>query len=138
MNYREMAMLANDPPRVRALAALILELTGEDLADGMQGFLAELTRYDGSKPLGTRRLEMLYALRERASRRSKAGHYRARSLIGAAWEARFDLTDESAEEWLEELHQRGPDVALSHGEWRRLFALCRRLGILQPGEWVEL
>jgi hypothetical protein len=138
MDYREMATLAKDPPRVRALAEFILVRSGRDLPDGLQGFLAELARYDGSKPLSLRRLETLYALRERASHRSKVGGYRAAALIKAAWESRFDLVDEVAEAWLDELNGRGrgQDLALSRAEWRRLFALCRKLGILHPGEWV--
>jgi hypothetical protein len=137
MNYREMTTLAGDPPRLRAVAEFIVRLEGENLPDSMHGFLADLCRYDGSKPLSTRQLETLYSLRERASRRTKAGRYRAGSLVRTAWEARFDLVDDSAEEWLDELHARGPEIALSRNQWRRLFALCRRLAIIHSDEWVN-
>jgi hypothetical protein len=54
------------------------------------------------------------------------------------WENRHDLLDDAAEGWLDQLLTRGPDTALSRNEWRRLFALCRRLDIINPDEWVEL
>lgn len=136
MNYREMTALARDPARVRATAELILA-NGRPDASGAHEFLARLARYDGTRPLTTRQLETLYALRERASSRSKVGRYRADMLIRTAWENRLDLLDESAEAWLDQLHARGPNAALSRNEWRRLFALCRRLEIINPDEWVE-
>lgn len=138
MDYREMTTLAGDPVRVRAMASLILQLDPHDLSEGMHGFLSDLSHYDGAKPLSTRQLEALYALRERASRTSRAGHYRAATLINAAWEARFDLLDGDAEEWLDMLRRRGPDVALARMEWRRLFGLCRRLDIVHQDEWIPL
>ena len=137
MNYREMTALACDPARVRAVAAFILA-NGRLGASGTHEFLAHLARYDGTKPLTTRQLETLYSLRERASRRSKVGRYRAGTLIRTAWESRLDLLDDAAEVWLDQLLARGPDAALSRNEWRALFALCRRLDIINPDEWVAL
>jgi hypothetical protein len=136
MNYREMTALASDPVRVRATAEFILA-NGRPDASGAHAFLAQLANYDGSKPLTTRQLETLYSLRERASRQSKVGRYRAGALIRTAWERRLDLLDDAAEAWLDQLHARGPETALSRSEWRRLFALCRRLDIINPDEWVE-
>jgi hypothetical protein len=135
MNYREMTALARDPARVRALAEFVLA-NGRLGASATREFLADLASYDGTKPLTTRQLETLYSLRERASRRSKVGRYRAATLIRTAWENRLDLLDDAAEPWLAQLLARGPDAALSRNEWRRLFALCRRLDILNPDEWV--
>ena len=135
MNYREMTAMARDPSRVRAVAEFILE-NGRLGASATREFLAHLARYDGSKPLTTRQLETLYSLRERASKRSKVGCYRAAALIRTVWELRLDLLDDAAELWLDQLLARGPDAALSRNEWRRLFALCRRLDILNPDEWV--
>jgi hypothetical protein len=137
MNYREMTALASDPARVRALAEFILADGGLG-ASGTHAFLAQLARYDGTKPLTTRQLETLYSLRELSSRRSKVGRYRAGTLIRTVWENRHDLLDDAAEGWLDQLLTRGPDTALSRNEWRRLFALCRRLDIINPDEWVEL
>jgi hypothetical protein len=136
MNYREMTALASDPARVRATAEFILA-NGRPDVSGAHEFLARLTKYDGTRPLTTRQLETLYGLRERASSRSKVGRYRAGTLIRTAWENRLDLLEDAAEEWLDQLRARGPDAALSRNEWRRLFALCRRLDIINPDEWVE-
>jgi len=137
MNYREMTALASDPARVRATAEFILANGRLDASD-TRAFLAHLARYDGTKALTTRQLETLYSLRERASRRSQVGRYRAGTLIRTAWENRLDLLDDGAEEWLDQLLARGPETALSRNEWRRLFALCRRLDIINPNEWVAL
>jgi hypothetical protein len=138
MDYREMAVLASDPARVRATAKFIIAVEGDDARSRMHAFLADLSKYDGSKPLTVRQLETLFSLRERASRRSRAGRYRAASLIRRAWENRLDLIDDDAEQWLNELLRRGPDAALTRGEWLRLLALCRRLEIIDRDEWVHL
>jgi hypothetical protein len=138
MDYREMTALASDPARVRATAKFIMAVETADARSRMHTFLADLCKYDGSRPLTIRQLETLFSLRERASRRSKAGRYRAASLIRRAWENRVDLIDDDAQEWLNGLHRRGPDAALTRGEWLRLLALCRRLEIIHRDEWVHL
>jgi hypothetical protein len=139
MDYREMTLLAGDPARVRATAKFIIAVERDDARSRMHAFLADLCKYDGSKPLTVRQLETLFSLRERASRRSRAGRYRATSLIRRAWENRLDLIDDDdAEQWLTELLRRGPDAALTRGEWLRLLALCRRLDIIDRDEWVHL
>jgi hypothetical protein len=136
VDYREMARLASDPVRVRATAEFLLDRCG---ADGrMRAFLADLMRFDGSRPLTTRQLETLYSLRERTSRTARAGRYRAATLVSSACERRHDLLDDAAEDWLVELNERGPEVSLTRREWLRLLALCRRLEIVDGGEWVPL
>jgi hypothetical protein len=138
MDYREMTAMARDPERVRATAKFIMSVATADARSHMRPFLADLCKYDGTKPLTVRQLETLFSLRERASRRSKAGRYRAHSLIRRAWENRADLIDDDAEEWLNALLGRGSDAALTRGEWLRLLALCRRLDIVHGDEWVHL
>jgi len=139
MDYREMTRLAADPFRVRATAALlIIKLDGDNLPDWMRSFLADLSKYDGSKRLSPRQLETLFSLRERASRSNKVGPYSADHLIKLACERRRDLLDDEAEAWLEELHLRGKGIALSRSEKRRLIALCRRLDIILEDEWIHL
>lgn len=138
MDYREMTRLAADPFRVRATALLIIKLDGDNLPGRMQSFLADLSKYDGSKPLSTRQLETLFSLRERASRSNKVGPYTADHLIKLAWERRLDLLDEDGEGWLEGLHLQGKRIALSRSEKRRLIAHCRRLDIIPEDEWIDL
>jgi hypothetical protein len=52
--------------------------------------------------------EALYALREKSTRRPKAGGYVASDLIRKAYELRLDLGMYEDEEWLEKMHGRGP------------------------------
>src|SRR5262249_23719918 len=137
MDYREMTRLAADPARVRATATLIMQIDGDNLAARMLSLLADLSKYDGLKPLTTRQLETLHSLKERASRRTRVGRYKADHLIKVASERCFDLLDEEAEAWLQGLLARGADIALSRTEWRRLLALCRTLEIIHNDEWVE-
>lgn len=134
-----MTLLAGDPAKVRALAAMILRLGGGRLGEGAQALLADLERYDGARPLSTRQLEALHSLREQTSHSERAGRYRAADLVRRVWELRLDL-DEDDEAWLDEIKARGADLALSRAEWRRLLAICRRpeIDLLQPDEWVEL
>jgi hypothetical protein len=137
VDYREMVRLASDPVRVRATAEFLLHRGGDD-SPRMRAFLTDLARYDGSRPLTTRQLETLYSLRERTSRTARAGRYRAATLVSRACDRRHDLLDDDAEDWLMGLNERGPEAALTRREWLRLLALCRRLEIVDGGEWVPL
>ena len=138
MDYREMTALAGDPVRVRATATMILAEMAGDLDDRSHRFLSDLATFDGSKPLGVRALEYLYSLRERAWRRAQVGGWRADTLITKTWQARFDLLDDDAEEWLDALKAEGAGVALSKPEWRRLIALAKQVDQIDPGQWIEL
>ena len=138
MDYREMTRLAQDPEGIRGIARMIMRIAADELSEKSQTFLADLEKYDGAKPLTTRQLEALYSLRERSSRSSTAGRYRASALFKLAFEHRFDLTEFEDEEWLESKHALGPGVAISKGEWRRLIALCKALDIIPREEWVEI
>lgn len=138
MDYREMIQLGADPVRVRSLAALILDRGSATLSEGSVSLLTSLKAYEGSKPLSTRQLEALYALRENSTRKSKAGRYRADILVRITWEARSDLLDDQAEDWLDVQHAKGVGIALTRNEWRRLLALARRLDLIPQDEWIEL
>ena len=138
MDYREMNAIAGDPARVRATAAFVLAAMGEELEGGSEKFLTEMAAYDGDKRLGVRQLEYLYALRERTWRRAKAGGLRADKLITRTWQARFDLVDYDAEEWLDDLKGKGAGIALSKPEWRRLIALAKQVGLIESNQWIEL
>lgn len=138
MNYREMTRLAQDPAGIRGIARMIRTVVADELSETSQSFLSALETYDGAKPLSTRQLETLYALRERSTRRPTAGRHRAATLIKLAFEHRFDLVDVDDEEWLARKHAEGTDIALSAGEWRRLIALCKTLELLDRQEWVEI
>ena len=138
MDYREMNAIAGDPARVRATASFVLAAMGDDLEDGSHKFLSELAAYDGDKRISVRALEYLYALRERTWRRAKAGGIRADELIAKTWQARLDLVDYDAEEWLDELKAEGAGIALSKPQWRRLIALAKQADQIPPDEWIEL
>ena len=138
MDYREMNAIAGDPARVRATAAFVLAAIGDDLEDGSEKFLTELARYDGATRLGVRQLEYLYTLRERTWRRAKAGGLRADVLIERTWQARFDLVDEDAEAWLDDVKGQGAGIELSKPEWRRLIALAKQVGLIEAGQWIDL
>lgn len=138
MDYREMTKLGADPVRVRSLASMILDLGSAALSDKAVSLLTSLKAYDGAKPLTTRQLEALYSLRENSTRKSKAGRYRADHLVSITWEARLDLLDDEAEDWLDEQHAKGSGIALTRSEWRRLLALARRLDLIPIDEWIEL
>lgn len=138
MDYREMNAIAGDPARVRATAAFVLAAIGDDLEDGSEKFLTELATYDGATRLGVRQLEYLYALRERTWRRARAGGLRADALIARTWEARFDLVDEDAEAWLDDLKAEGAGIELSKPAWRRLIALAKQVGLIEPNQWIDL
>jgi hypothetical protein len=130
MNYREMSRLAGDPATVRASARSIRTILGDRLNNWEREFLTKLEIFDGPDPLSMRQRETLWSLRSRASRRSIVKGYRASKLIKRLWELRFDLS-EDAEEFIEELHALGPDVALSDNQWRYVFALCHQTGEIE-------
>jgi hypothetical protein len=131
MNYREMLRLAGDPAAVRASARSIRTILGDErLNDWERQFLAKLEAFEGPDLLSMRQRETLYALRSRATRRSVVKGFRASTLIKKLWEQRLDLS-EDAEEFIAELHELGPDVALSHNQWRYVFALCHQVGEIE-------
>lgn len=137
MDYREMRSIANDPARVRSVAHVVMKLLGPEITDSAEDFLARLSKYDGATQLSNLQLEFLYSLREQSTRRSRVGQYNAAALVKKAYEARLDLLHFEDEEWIEAQHKRGPDIALSNNEWRRLFALCRELQLIED-EWIAL
>lgn len=129
MDYREMRRLAGDPVKVRAIAAgLAAQAAGLDGAP--REFIERLSTYDGSEPLTTRECEWLYSLRDRASASAKFGGYNLREMIRRAYEARLDLVDDDAEDWLAEIHALGPSVRLPRSQRRRLAAVLRELGLI--------
>jgi hypothetical protein len=138
MDYREMTALGREPHRVRAIASTVLDLLAGDLSERSSDLLTKLTKYDGKQPLSTRQLEALYALRERSTRRSIAGGYRASVLVQEAYEARLDLVEYDDEEWITEMHARGSQLVLSTNQWRRLIYICKDLQILEQDTWIEL
>ena len=139
MNHREMSVLAGDPGRVKSIAGALIKAEF-DWRESDLSFLGDLTKYDATKLLSERQREYFYRLMTKASRRSAAGKYRASTLVSKAWAARYDLGDEDAENWLDELHSRGNGLALSKPEWRWLINICKHpeLTLIPADEWVEL
>jgi hypothetical protein len=136
MNHREMQAIAQNPARVRSLAAQILALLGPDADAGTEDFLVKLGTYGDKDLLSERQREWLWDLRERTFRSSKQGPYRAASLVNRVWENRLDL-DEDDEAIIERLHKIGPNVALSRAEWRWIFRILRAWGDLSD-EFIPL
>ncbi|MFY0615734.1 MAG: hypothetical protein JXQ99_29665 [Hyphomicrobiaceae bacterium] len=133
-----MNAIAGDPVRVRATASMILAEMAGELAEGSEKFLTDLATYDGKKRISVRALEYLYGLREHAWRRAKVAGWRADALIAKTWEARFDLVDYDAEEWLDELKEQGAGIALSKPQWRRLIAMAKQVDLIAAEQWIEL
>ena len=139
MNHREMSVLASNPGRVQSIAGA-LSKAEFDWRESDLSFLSDLIKYDGKKLLSERQREYFYRLITKASRRSVAGKYRASNLVAKAWVARFDLNDDDAENWLDQLYERGDGIALSKPEWRWLINICKHpeLELIPADEWVEL
>jgi hypothetical protein len=139
MNYKEMSSLRADPPALRGFAAYVLGMDRGNLAERDINYLHQVRCYDGTKDLGTRQLEYLYALREKVTRSSHAGGYVAHSLVLKAWERRMELPSFDDEEWLDERRKKGEKLVLSATEWRNLFRICRTPEIdLLPDDWINL
>lgn len=138
MDYREMSRLAANPDGVRAMAKMILALSKHALSEHTRAFLDKLTAYDGSRPLSVRQQETLFSLRENASRRTRIGGVPIARLVAKAAALRLDLNDDEAEDWLAQLAAEGPAISLTRGECLRLIALCRRLDLIGPDEWIDL
>lgn len=138
MDYREMSRLAGNPDAVRTMAKLILALGKDQLGERSRAFLEKLRAYDGSRPLSVRQQETLFSLRENVSRRSRVGGYPIARLVAEAARLSMDLMDDEAEDWLVRLAALGPGVTLTRGECMRLIALCRRLDLIGPDEWIDL
>lgn len=133
-----MSRMAANPDGVRAMARTILALSGDSLSENARAFLERMKTYDGARPLSVRQQETLYSLRENASRRTRVGGYPIARLVAEAWSKRFDLLDDEAEDWIAGLVVRGHGIALTRGECMRLLAVCRRLEIIPPDEWIDL
>jgi hypothetical protein len=133
MNDREMSAIANDPARAAAIAAGLLKLPSLGLSDWERGFLDKVRT--GTEVLSYRRRETLAGLMDRSTLRSEVNGYRASRQIQSLYEARCDL-DEDDEAWVIRMHAKGDGVALTNGQWRRLFALMRSVGLIE--QYVEV
>jgi hypothetical protein len=128
MDYRDLSRLAGDPAVVRSTARLV-KASLADPRPADREFLAKMAAFAGPERLSTRQAEYLIGLREKAVRRSKVGGYVVRGLVRQLYEASADLS-EDAEPHIRSLFDRGPNVAVSEGEWRFICALSRELGII--------
>lgn len=90
-----------------------------------------LTSLEHTGILDSRFWEAFYDLKTRASLKIFVGGYRAYDLLEKVYQARFDLDDEYAEKFVEQMVAYGPEVALSEGQWKYLFALCRKLHLIE-------
>lgn len=138
MDHRAMSRLAGNPDAVRSMARMILALSKDALGERSRAFLEKLASYDGARPLSVRQQETLFSLRENASRRSRIGGYSVAVLVAAAHRLSVDLLDEEAEAWLAALAARGAPLALTRSECLRLLAICRRLDLIAPDEWIDI
>ncbi|PPC86113.1 MAG: hypothetical protein CTY31_04645 [Hyphomicrobium sp.] len=136
MNYREMHQLAQNPAGVRSLASNLRTLLGTAISDKEADFLGKLERFTEHGHLSVRQQEFLWSIREKTSRKSIQGKYRASTLVKHLWEARCDLPYEH-EENLEILVALGDGLRLSHSQWRWIFQLCRELNLIED-EYIPL
>jgi hypothetical protein len=135
MNYLKMSNLAKDPAAVRRTAKSLLAVLRGHLKENALNFLTQLTTYDRTQTLSTREKEFLYSLIMRGSaRRFMVGGYRAYTLISNLHEIRLDLP-EGDEEFVEDMYEVGPQLALTEKQWEYVFALSREHGFID--HWVH-
>lgn len=113
---------------MKAEAALVRSRLAAQLTAWQQRFLASLEQ---TGVLDSRFWEAFYDLRTRASLKVFVGGYRAYDLLLKVYQARFDLNDEDAEKFVEKMIEYGPEIAISEMQWRYLFALCRKLDLIE-------
>ena len=137
MDYRKMAELAADPAAVRRIARSLIKHFGDQLNDDALDFLIKLKKFgrrEGFDFLTIPQREFLYSLMARGrSRRQIFGGYRAYTLLTELWAIHLDLYEDD-EEFVKEMLELGPDVALSDGQWRYVLHLCRANDIIN--HWV--
>lgn len=137
MDYKKMNDLKNDPERLRQEAKKVYERLGQELNKSSRSYLGYLMEYDGQVILSVSQLEYFNYLREKSTRCSVVGGYKAHDLIQNAYCNRLDLNDESREQWLSDLVRYGQSVTLSNSQWRTLFSICRELDLIGP-DWINL
>lgn len=128
LDYRAVKKLAADPDAVKAEAALLRQRLSDRLTTSQERFLANL---EHTGVLNSRFWEAFYDLKARASLKVFVGGYRAYDLLEKVYQARFDLNDEDAERFVEQMLTYGREVALSEAQWKYLFALCRKLYLIE-------
>ena len=132
MDYAKMGRLARDPGAIRLAAGKLLSSLHGQLDENARSFLTELTTFEGPNSLSVRRQEYLFSLMARAGRREMVGGYRAATLINDLYGMEFSEDDEA---FVNEMHERGPDLALTEGQWEYVFHLCKRKRIID--HWVK-
>jgi hypothetical protein len=133
MDDRVVSKLASNPEAVRAEAETIKERLADRLTKWQFKFLTEL---ETTGFLPRRFWEAFYDLQTRSSRKKVVGRYRAFTLLEKLHHARPDLNDDDAEEFVKEMLGYGPEVAFSEGQWKYLFALCRKVYLMED-EYIE-
>jgi hypothetical protein len=128
MDYLAVSKIARDPARVRSEAKVLAETLGKNLSRWQRKFLDSL---QDTGVLDSKFWEAFDDLQTRCSRKQVVGGYRAYDLLQKLYHARADLNDEKAEEFIDDMLAYGPNVAPSRGQWNYIFALCRRLDIIQ-------
>jgi hypothetical protein len=136
MDHFELHNLARNPAAVRSTAQSIKHLLGDAISQSELDFLTKLERFSDNDFLSIRQREFLWGLRERTSRKSTQGGYRASTLVQLLWEARYDLSYEDEED-LGRLRTFGDRLALSRSQWRWVFGLCRQLNIIDD-DYISL
>lgn len=126
MDHRAIAKIASDPASVKTEAVRMRQALSQ-LTVWQERFLSGLEK-DGI--LESRFWEAFNYLRSKASVKTVVGGYRACDLLRQVYEARLDLNDDEAEEFLVEMVDHETEIALSEMQWRYLFALSRKLHLI--------
>ncbi|MEL6288247.1 MAG: hypothetical protein AAFQ35_05640 [Pseudomonadota bacterium] len=127
MNERDLLAIARDSQRVRAVAQRTRAQLGRKATDFEVRFLDRLSAFNDPYGLAVRDREILAGLLAKVSRRREKGGYRAATLIEKCWRNRHDLPEED-EVFLTDLMTEGRACAPTENQWRKLFAVARRLG----------
>ena len=136
MDDRKMVELARDPAAVRRIAKALIKYFEDHLDDNALDFLTRLTKFgrDGFDFLSGPQREFLHALIARGrGRQQMFGRYRAFTLLSELWALHLDLQEDD-EDFVKEMLEFGPEVALTDGQWRYVLHLCRANDLIH--HWV--
>jgi hypothetical protein len=136
MDRREMSELARDRVAVRRIAKSLLKHFENQFDDNAIDFLTRLAteKVERWEYLSGRESSFLLALINRGNNRKQLfGGYRAYTLLSELWAIHLDL-NEDEEEFVSEMMELGPDVALTDRQWRYVLHLCRANDIIH--HWV--
>jgi len=129
-NWQEINQISKDPQAVLSLAQRLLKLPYATWSEYNRIFLEDRTNQ--REPLTTRQAEYLIELRNETELYSVVGGFSVSSLVEDCWrnrepDRRHGLNDDNCH-FIERIRGK---TALPRPHLRRLFACCRKLGLIE-------